>query len=140
MAKYIRGGLQLIQALKNRHKQHHKRAMRGLERAAKLIKKRSDHIVPIEFGDLTFSSFIEKEPNGYVIGYSDPKAIWVHEDLNKAHGEVYNKKYADDIRRGVKFKRRPQEQAKFLEQPFRETQKETIEFVKEEIRRNRKGS
>ena len=71
-----------------------------------------------------------------VVGYTAAYAVYVHENLEAAHGTAYNAKYAAEISQGqmvnkkgrvVKKKgwkgrtsRGPEQQAKFLEQPARE--------------------
>ncbi len=56
-----------------------------------------------------------------VVGYSAPGAVMVHEDLEALHGSLFNEVHADEISRGVIVARRPQEQAKYLEQPGRDS-------------------
>lgn len=78
----------------------------------------------------------EQHDVSVVVGYDAAYAIFVHEDLEAAHGSAYNQKYAEEIaagktksgrkKRGWKGKtsRGPNQQAKFLEKPAREMAKE----------------
>ncbi len=56
-----------------------------------------------------------------VVGYSADHAIMVHEDLEALHGSLFNEAHADEISRGVMTPRRPNECAKFLESPGRDS-------------------
>ena len=67
-----------------------------------------------------------------VVGYNAGYAVYVHEDMNKAHGAAYNAKYAAEIASGLtpsgkvkkgwkgRTNRGADQQAKFLEKPVRE--------------------
>jgi hypothetical protein len=55
----------------------------------------------------------------WVVGYSTNYALFVHEDLEKRHGSVYNEYYAAEIDAGLMHSRGEGQQAKFLEQPAR---------------------
>jgi hypothetical protein len=69
-----------------------------------------------------------------IVGYTAAYAVYVHENLEAAHGQMYNAKYADEIAMTRAMKaakipkgsftewhdRGPNQQAKFLEQPARE--------------------
>jgi hypothetical protein len=54
------------------------------------------------------------------VGYTAAYAVFVHEDLQKAHGAAFNIKHADEIASGAEHSRGPEQQAKFLEGPARE--------------------
>lgn len=70
--------------------------------------------------------------NTIVVGYTANYAVYVHEDTEAAHGEIYNTKYAAEIAQGYtksgkrkrgwkgKTMRGPNQQAKFLERSARE--------------------
>lgn len=49
------------------------------------------------------------------VSFNTPYALYVHEDLTKRHGRAFNEYYAEDIAAGRTHARRPEEQAKFLE-------------------------
>ena len=79
-----------------------------------------------------------KDANASVIvGYSTAYALYVHENMQAAHGAAFNEKYAAEIAAMTKLRkakkatghtpyhrRKPDEQAKYLEQPAREQGKE----------------
>jgi len=94
--------------------------------AGKFLQKTSEELVPIDTGDLRKSAYTRLFKDGWftnvVVGYAIEYAAYVHEDLDKAHGDRFNIKNAAEIaagRSGYKMKR-PDEQAKFLERPARE--------------------
>lgn len=92
---------------------------------AKELHNASLFLCPIDKGVLSGTSKVDYVGGGSSIqafvSYPDPKAMYVHEDLEKAHGAIFNVKYANEIARGEEHERRPQEQAKFLEVPARST-------------------
>lgn len=57
-----------------------------------------------------------------VVGYTAKYALFVHEDLEATHGEAFNQKHAADIAAGREEARGPNQQAKYLEMPFRKLQ------------------
>jgi hypothetical protein len=63
---------------------------------------------------------VDEPPPSVVVGYATDYALYVHEDLTKAHGEAFNVKHADEIAAGTEHSRGPNQQAKFLEQPARQ--------------------
>lgn len=63
------------------------------------------------------------------VGYRVSYAAFVHENLENAHGEVFNVKYAKDIAAGITHARRPQEQAKFLEVTARTESKNISKII-----------
>jgi hypothetical protein len=76
-----------------------------------------------------------------------PYAYYVHEIPNPphAHGKEFNIKHADEIdaakgtwlgtAEGGMFRRKPEEQYKYLERPVREKAKEVLKIVRQEIRK-----
>lgn len=103
----------------------HKAWIRGLKKAGLFLQKESLKLVPVETGALKGSAFtsINKEGrNGVsdvIVGYTASYAVYVHEDLTKAHGAMYNRKYRVKIAAGLLKKKKPNETAKFLEIPSR---------------------
>lgn len=106
----------------------------------------AQYLVPVDMGALIGSSDVTMEPasgGGFstvgIVAYHIDYALWVHEDLDKAHGEAYNIKYAYEIANGVRrpsgdggmpYKRRePQQQAKFLETPMRDNEAKYFSIV-----------
>lgn len=71
---------------------------------------------------------MRKNNGNVVVGYTASYAVYVHENLEAAHGEAFNAKHAAEIAAGAgrkKGERRVMsrgagQQAKFLEQPARE--------------------
>lgn len=131
-------------------------AERGLTKAANVIMRESLKIVPVQTGNLKGAWFIEKEPgmSGLKtciwLGYRGVEyAAWVHEipgeDITSpvTHGKFFNIKHAEDIRKaagtwrgtaaGGMFKRKPEEQWKYLETPLRENLDNIVKMVRDEI-------
>lgn len=83
--------------------------------------------IPVETGEMKRSGFVRLEKAGekaqVAVGFKTNYAIYVHEDLDKAHGDVYNFIYAEDIAAGRKNAKGPDEQAKFLTQPAEDNAK-----------------
>ena len=122
----------------------------GLIGAGKWLLRTSQQLVPVQFGILKASGFVRdvgvsKDRPDVVVGYTAKYAIYVHENMDAAHGKAFNAKYAKEIaahsrilKRGknkgkvvygaVKsgwFPRGLNQQAKFLETPMR-TEREAI--------------
>lgn len=127
---------------------------RGFVKAANMIIRKSLKIVPVQTGKLQASWFVEKKGSKLdtvvTFGYRGVEyAVWVHEipglDLTSpvTHGELFNIKHADEIRRaagtwrgtaeGGMFKRGKNQQWKFLEQPLRENLEEILKIVCKEV-------
>ncbi len=122
---------------------------RGLLKAGLALQRESMKIVPIQTGNLRNSAFTRSGGSGFrtvvSVGYTAKYALFVHEILDNAHGQEFNKKHANKIAkakgpaRKVWFNRGINQQAKFLEKPLREQRDRLrhivmIEVVKEEIR------
>ena len=99
------------------------------------LQRMSQKIVPAFLGVLRGSAFTRRFGVGFksdvIVGYTAKYAVYVHEDMDKRHGAAYNAYYASQIagakgKTGSKAKRRqwknrkPNDQAKFLEKPYRE--------------------
>ena len=104
--------------------------------AAKLLKRESMKIVPRDKGHLIGSAYHRLIPAGWlsdaIVGYTAEYAVYVHEDLDKAHGAAYNKKYAKEIaNQKDKYHKakRPDEQAKFLERPVRNNRSRILRIL-----------
>lgn len=107
---------------------------KGLKKSGDYLLQQSLEVVPTDDEDLANSGFSRTVGKGFDaeqrVGYGTDYALEVHEDLEVSHGEVYNSVNAANIAAGRKYfykgrfktyhKRRPKEQAKFLEQPLRE--------------------
>ncbi len=116
----------------------------GLRRCGRILLRKSKALVPVDIGNLKASGDVRVEGTGFEtvvrVGYTAGYAMYVHEDLDAAHGTAYNEKYADEIaaaktpeQKAKWHPRGPDQQAKFLEQPYRESKAEFIGIIKEEI-------
>lgn len=116
---------------------------RGLKQAGLWLQRESMAIVPIQFGFLRASAFTRAFGTGVdtyvIVGYTAKYAVYVHEDLEAAHGKAFNMKYAEEIAateagltrsrdsRGrfvsqaanPYFRRGERQRAKYLEEPAR---------------------
>ena len=114
---------------------------RGLKKAGLMLQRWSQAVAPVDKGIMYGSAFTRASGDGFntevQVGYSAAYAIYVHENLDAAHGSAYNEKYAEQIARGDKgfHSRGANQQAKFLEQPAREHAQEIKDIIKEEARR-----
>jgi hypothetical protein len=127
---------------------------RGFLKSASLIERESLKIVPFQTGNLKGAWFIEKKGVGLkadvAFGYRGVEyAAWVHEIPGEnlyspvTHGKFFNIKHADEIAKakgtwmgtaeGGMFKRKPEEQWKFLEQPLRDNVQNILQIVRSEI-------
>lgn len=119
---------------------------RGLMRAGLALQRESMKIVPVMTGNLRASAFTRPTGSGtkfeVQVGYTAKYALYVHEDLEAAHGSVFNAKHAERIAKAkgrdkkIWFNRGPDQQAKFLEKPFREQRKRLAEIVEMEIQKS----
>jgi hypothetical protein len=142
-------------AFSKKQAKKHERAVMAVGQFLLLL---SREIVPVETGALFKSGKVTKKGSGWktesIVSYSTPYAVYVHEDLDKAHGAAYNAKnnFSEKessswniFKRGRILKsatalakdhpRRPQEQAKFLEQPARENRSAFKQLYIREMKR-----
>lgn len=95
----------------------------GRRKAAEFLLGEAQRFVPIDSGELSNSGKVVERGVGVkgptFVQFTAEHAIFVHEDMEKAHGALFNIKYAQDILTGKTHARRPQEMAKFLEVPAR---------------------
>ena len=122
-----------------------KRLRRGLIVAGLFLKRESQKIVPVDEGNLKNSAFVRPAGFGFhssvIVGYTAEYAVYVHEDLEAAHGAAYNQKHAVAIEKkygkgkgGKPFKARGEnQQAKFLEKPARENRELILAMIAKEI-------
>lgn len=112
----------------------------GLKQAGLYIQAKSMEIVPVDYGILKGSAFTRVEGENtskvrVVVGYTAKYAVYVHENLDAAHGAAFNRKHAAELsaakakqKKGIsvqgpyRMSRGENQQAKFLEQPFRQAQ------------------
>lgn len=121
----------------------------GLIRGGQFLQGLSMDIVPVQTGNLKASAFTRASGKGIhtdvIVGYTAAYSVYVHENLDALHGEMFNIAYADVISkhqaagtgtvRSGWFLRGKNQQAKFLEQPARQHRKEIIDVVVNEARK-----
>ena len=153
----LRGLANMLKSLRADHASKGAGAARGLKKAALFLLKEANKIIPVDLGNLKASGEVRAEGNGFNtvarVVYTAGYAIYVHENLDAAHGEEYNQKYAKEIDHnefqatlkkskrvfiydvnGTKFHRRGYgQQAKFLERPFREEREYLKKLIRDEI-------
>ena len=107
---------------------------RGLVKGGLHLQAKSQEIVPKQLGVLSASAFTRDIGNALhpdiIVGYTADYAVFVHEDLEKRHGQAFNQYYATEIAnaegtssgtaKGGLFNRGENQQAKFLEKPARD--------------------
>lgn len=133
--------------LRRRGRRFAKNVERGMLKGGLLLLRASQEIVPVDQGPLRASGRVRHSGAGLKtivrIAYTADYALTVHEDLEAAHGEVFNQKYSREISakkiqpwNGKVFhKRGPNQQAKFLEQPAREKRREIVKVIIDEARK-----
>ncbi len=109
-------------------------------------------IVPVQLGTLKASCFVRSVggkgfDTDIAVGYTAGYAVYVHEDLTKAHGKEFNVKHADEIAaaagtprgtaKGGMFPRGENQQTKFLERPMREERAGILKVIADEVRQVR---
>lgn len=71
----------------------------NVERAAFLagehILEESNRIVPLEYGDLQRSGYVDQDGNKIVVGYNTPYALIQHENLSYNHAPGRTAKYLE---------------------------------------------
>jgi hypothetical protein len=145
----------LLTRLETARKRIKSRVQVALNRAGVRLLRESNDIVPVQIGNLKASKFVrmrEDLARGGIaptqVGYTAAYAIFVHENLAAAHGRAYNEKHMLRIIKSVdatgkrtskrkhtarsgNFFRGPDQQAKFLETPFRRLKDQLIRDVQE---------
>lgn len=134
-------------ALRAAVQQKVQRMTQGLTQAGLLLQRESMKIVPVDFGNLKATAFTRCEGAGTAnvivyVGYTAAYAVFVHENVDALHGAAFNQVYAQELSDMAAIKRRkskgittaqlwrtvlspfrhnrgPNQQAKFLESPFR---------------------
>lgn len=126
---------------------------KNLKKAGRYLQRKSMEVVPVQTGKLKASAFTRALGTGWktdvVVGYGKVRyAVYVHEDMNAAHGAAFNAKYASLIatrnkrKRAAKaaglpftvvtdpyFKRGENQQAKFLEAPAKAERAHILKIV-----------
>jgi len=124
---------------------------RGLKMGGLHLQAKSQEIVPVQLGDLHAAAFTRNAGgSGFdtdiIVGYGSEVgyAVYVHENLDAAHGKAFNVKYAAAIAaaagtprgtaEGGMINRGEKQQAKFLETPARTEKKAIIKIIQKEAR------
>lgn len=145
----VTGVNKTILGIRKVEKRVYRNLNRGLHKCADVLLEKSRELCPVDKGDLFLSGKVSKKvsPDGlprYEVGYGalnddgHDYAIYVHEDLDALHGAAFNAdpKHAAEIAAGKTHPRREQEQAKFLEQPARQSTPEFRAIVLEEMQKS----
>jgi hypothetical protein len=116
------GPKRVINALFRRREQYGRNFERTSLEVVRYILNQCAKIIPIKTARMANTGFGRVRGSGFQaiaeVGYGTHYALYVHEDLDKVHGEAFNVKYAAQIAAGTETARRPQEQAKFLSDPI----------------------
>ncbi len=139
----ISGIDEIIKNLKRIDAQIARGVARGLKRGGLLLQRESQKIVPVDKGPLKASAFTRNVGgSGFktdiIVGYTAGYAVYVHEDLEAAHGAAFNEKYAKQIAnsKNKRFRSRGvNQQAKFLEQPARQLKQEILKIIHQEAKK-----
>ena len=122
---------------------------RGLKKGGHYLQAKSQDIVPVQLGTLKASAFTRNiGGSGFdtdiVVGYTAGYAVYVHENLDAAHGKAFNIKHAEDIAKaagtprgtakGGMINRAENQQAKFLESPARIEKRAIIKIIQKASR------
>lgn len=131
---------------------------RGLKDAGLFLQRESQKIVPVQLGNLKNSAFTRRvEPGHVVVGYTANYAVYVHENLEAAHGLDFNIKHASKINSRARviqrrdgrvtvqygtaksgwFPRGEKQQAKYLERPMREKMQEMLWLIAERMKQTK---
>lgn len=146
MAKFLRitGVPNLLKNLEKSAKVVNGNIEKGLIKAGLFLQRKSQEIVPVQFGFLKASAYTRmsvahsKTMTGIVsVGYTAAYAVYVHENLEAAHGRAYNVKHKEEIMnpdrahtvRSGNFQRGSAQQAKFLEAPCRTYRMELLRII-----------
>jgi len=122
--------------------QYQAKIRRGLKLGGIYLQRKSQQIVPVQLGPLKASAFTRdigtvRRPD-VIVGYTANYAVFVHEDLEKAHGQAFNIKHGLAIAgasknaktaKGGLFLRGENQQAKFLEKPAREERIAILDII-----------
>lgn len=117
----VRGFSTVLGNMRRQQQKHARGFQRGLLKAGYFLLAKSKQEVPVDEGNLKASGFVRAAGSGFAakveVGYTAGYALYVHENLDAAHGEEFNIKYAAEIAAGTENSRGPGQKAKFLEDP-----------------------
>jgi hypothetical protein len=125
----------LIKGVRDANDQIGGKIERGLTKCGLLLQRYSQLIVPVDKGNLRGSAYTRLQGKGFFatvdVGYTANYAIYVHENMDAAHGEDYNQKYAAQIAAGDKgfHTRGANQKAKFLIGPAIEHRGEFLSIM-----------
>jgi len=136
----VTGVDEVISKLRVWDKRYEKRFAAGMKVAGLFLQRESQKIVPVDTGILRSTAFTRATGFGFatdvLVGYTAAYAIFVHEDLDAAHGTAFNQKHAAAFaaattkRQKQRFAPRgPNQQAKFLEKPLREQRDKLLQII-----------
>ncbi len=129
----------LKETLRTRSVAQRKAMKASIVAAANFLMKKSLEIVPRQTEELAESAKVVKKETATQftasVEYSAPHAIYVHENLEAAHGKEFNNKHREKIISAGQgdsywFFRGDQEQAKYLETPARLYRSELKAIIK----------
>lgn len=112
----VRGLDNVMNNLNRRVNQLRDASQRGVNKAALIVLRESNRLVPVDTGNLRQSGFFEPVqagPPAVIVAYQAEYAIHVHEDLEARH---------------------PTGEAKFLEKAVTRKQSEIVEAIRDEAR------
>lgn len=137
--------LDRVKRMIQQHARSRERAMQeGLKDAGKVLLAASQLVVPVDYGHLKGSKYIESKNKGarftVEVGYHAAYAIYVHENPWALHGEEFNRAYAKELAKHptigpFRHARGPNQIYKFLEWPFRKLRSALIQIVRERLKR-----
>lgn len=147
VAVMVSGSGRAAADLRRRKVQFEGNVARGLKMGGAHLLRKSLEIVPVDQGPLRASGFVRHSGIGFKtivrVGYTAEYALLVHENLDFAHGEDFNIKYAKQIARGdpqpwngkTFHKRGPNQKAEFLRIPAKEERNAIAKIVIKEAQR-----
>jgi len=139
----VTGINEVLGNMKNAPNLYGRSIARGLKQGGKFLLRESKKIVPVDTGNLKASGFVRSEGSGIhtdvTVGYTANYAVYVHEDMEKAHGADYNIKHLLLHKRGKKkgqivVQRGENQQAKFLERPALEQRDQILGIIFQEAK------
>lgn len=118
-------GFQKITRMFKEHDERGDRAYsRGVRKFGLFIFAKMQKRVPVDKGVLKASGFVRSEGAGrdtkVFVGYTAGYAVFVHENLDAAHGAEFNAKHAEAIAAGLEHTRGIGQRAKWIELEIRD--------------------
>jgi hypothetical protein len=141
----VRGVAQILRNLEKSDKNIRSALRKALVKAGLFLQRESQKLVPVQTGNLKATAYtrevglVGSHKEAVQVGYTAAYAIYVHENLEAAHGAEFNVVHSEEIAnakgkgRKVWFNRGSDQQAKFLERPFRERRFEIRQIIDTEM-------